>query len=60
MAVLILEENLDAQANYVQVVLLCLQQLVAWHWGRTNTYEHMDMSVILTVTVDEKKHNDAY
>lgn len=30
-AVLVLQENLDAQANHVQVVLLCLQQLLTWH-----------------------------
>ena len=29
LACLVLQENLDAQANYIQVVLLCLQQLLA-------------------------------
>lgn len=31
LAVLIWQENLDAQANHVQVVLLRLQQLLTWH-----------------------------
>ena len=30
-AVLVLEENLDAQADHVQVIFLCLQQLLPGH-----------------------------
>lgn len=30
-AVLVLQVDLDTQANHVQVVLLCLQQLLTWH-----------------------------
>lgn len=35
-AVLILQENLNAQANHIQVVLLCLQQLLPWHYDKTH------------------------
>lgn len=31
LARLVLQENLDAQANHIQVVLLCLQQLLTWY-----------------------------
>lgn len=37
LARLVLQENLDAEANYVQVVLLCLQQLLTRYWGHTFT-----------------------
>lgn len=37
LARLVLQENLDAQANDIQVVLLCLQQLLTRYWGHTYT-----------------------
>lgn len=37
LARLVLQENLDAQANHIQVVLLCLQQLLTRYWGHTYT-----------------------
>lgn len=38
-AVLILQENLNAQANHVQVVFLCLQQLLPWHYDKTHLHQ---------------------
>lgn len=35
-AVLVLQENLDAQADHVQVVFLRLQQLLPGHYGHTH------------------------
>lgn len=53
-SVVILQENLYTQADHVQVIFFCLQQLLLRHCGHTHAQTHMHKNTKTLVTIGEQ------